>query len=321
MRCHGPSIFLSVLSPCGTPQVGDLVPLEQQSAANARRQLDLNVTSVAVLTAQLLRAFLAAPLHSEPAAGAGAAGAAGAGGAAEAGAEAGGAVAPPAATEDRTFVHAATRHAERRRAGLKQTPGAADTERTAPQRQRRRVTVVNISSVSAHQPYEHFSVYGTGKAARHMLVRCVAHEAELREAAWARRQQGEREQGRVQEREGGRGGEWSAGFECTPPFAVVRAMSYAPGAINTEMQVSGAGQVGMVDLRPKMGTYTFGTVGRITSLLALWCTKGICKGQRDLWDVCHGTDGGRIEPMGTAMCGPKTQAVCWTRMAVGVLAA
>ncbi len=233
------------------------MPLEQQSAANARRQLDLNVTSVAVLTAQLLRAFLAAPLHSEPAAGGSAAAGAGA---AEAGAEAGGTVAPltAQAAEDAGVEQHEPRQAERRQAGLEQTAGAAETGHRAPQRQRRRVTMVNISSVSANQPYEHFSMYGTGKAARHMLVRCVAHEAELREAAWARGQQGEGEQGergqgRGQEREEGRGGEGSAGGGCTPPFAVVRAMSFAPGAINTEMQVGGVGPVGVVDLRAEGG--------------------------------------------------------------------
>lgn len=110
---------------------------------------------------------------------------------------------------------------------------------------RRQISVVNISSVSVDQPYEHFSLYGMGKAARHMVVRCLAHEAALREEAHAGRGGG----GAVSSAAGtgvtggsgaGVGASAAAGAggdRTAQPLARLRALSYAPGAIDTEMQV------------------------------------------------------------------------------------
>ncbi len=85
----------------------------------------------------------------------------------------------------------------------------------------REVRVVSISSVSSSAPYECFSVYGAGKAARLALTRTLAREAELVHNPWAEAQRSAA---------GGAGGDQGG-----PPS--IRTLSYAPGALDTEMQV------------------------------------------------------------------------------------
>ncbi|PNH05063.1 hypothetical protein TSOC_008722 [Tetrabaena socialis] len=120
------------------------------------------------------------------------------------------------------------------------------------EQQRRTVTIVNISSVSAQLPYGHFSLYGMGKAARHMLVRSIAHEAALREseveaaaaaaapapAAAPSPAEAGSSGGAASAygAEAGAAGTTGPGLARPPPLARVRALSYAPGAIDTEMQ-------------------------------------------------------------------------------------
>lgn len=211
--------------------MGDLAPLELQGLANMRAQLDLNVTSFAYLTARLLGEVLG------PAQGAGGGGVhssssgGGEGGrsstahlqSAAAGA-AGDAVGPPpgsgaAAT---SAVPSSEPSIDNGRGDV--AGGDADSGRPTPT-PTQAVTIVNISSVSAHLPFEHFSVYGAGKAARHMLIRCVALEAQQREVAAA----ADATAASAPASAGGRG--------ALPPPRV-RALSYAPGAIDTEMQAA-----------------------------------------------------------------------------------
>jgi NAD(P)-dependent dehydrogenase (short-subunit alcohol dehydrogenase family) len=78
------------------------------------------------------------------------------------------------------------------------------------------LTVVNISSVSADKPYEAFGVYAAGKAARAMLTATLAREAELLH-------------NHTHQHEGQR------------RSPTIRALSYAPGALDTDMQVRGHG--------------------------------------------------------------------------------
>ncbi|EFJ43277.1 hypothetical protein VOLCADRAFT_96616 [Volvox carteri f. nagariensis] len=232
-----PSAYTHVLLVHNAGQVGDLVPLELQVLANIRRQTDLNVTSFAHLTAAVLRTFLYTPRLEPP---------------------------PVPASAD-----AATEASEP--TSSQQPPGQQHSQQPQPpgqqqqqqdrqdhqSRQRRVITIVNISSVSVDQPYEHFSLYGMGKAARHMIVRSVAHEAALRETgglvetAAAAAKGASAAAAAAAAAVGGAPLQW----ECSPgnttggggggggglqPAAVarVRALSYAPGAIDTEMQAA-----------------------------------------------------------------------------------
>ncbi|KAI8474539.1 MAG: hypothetical protein J3K34DRAFT_492790 [Monoraphidium minutum] len=60
-----PSAYASVLLVHNAGQTGDLVPAWEQSAHNIRRQVDLNVTSPAVISAAVMRAFMGSPVCCE----------------------------------------------------------------------------------------------------------------------------------------------------------------------------------------------------------------------------------------------------------------
>ncbi|GLI62512.1 hypothetical protein VaNZ11_005168, partial [Volvox africanus] len=275
------SAYTHVLLVHNAGQVGDLVPLEHQSLANIRRQTDLNVTSFAHLTAAVLRSFLNAPMQPAPAE--------------SEGCNEGATVAARAVSQQ---VHhpgteraGASRAAEGDRQPDLQAPrpetlgtetsvacgdsavqlgtdiaGASPAAEAAPNpsresQQRRVITIVNISSVSVDQPYEHFSLYGMGKAARHMIIRSIAHEAALREAelasvavaaaAAAATEEEEKEKEAKAVLQGGTApllprtpspSQDSLGSDTrhnpAAKVARVRALSYAPGPIDTEMQAA-----------------------------------------------------------------------------------
>ena len=68
---------------------------------------------------------------------------------------------------------------------------------------RRKVTVVNVSSLAATSPFEYWSLYCAGKSARDMFHKCIAHEAEKRGL-----------------------------------HSQVRVLNYAPGPLDTRMQAA-----------------------------------------------------------------------------------
>lgn len=104
------------------------------------------------------------------------------------------------------------------------------------------LTIVNISSVSWCRAYETFGVYSAGKAARHMLlVATPALEADMfhpPNAGPADTDQG------VQGGDGhgnghkGDGGSARSNGGSAAKGPKVRALSYAPGAIDTDMQAA-----------------------------------------------------------------------------------
>lgn len=116
------------------------------------------------------------------------------------------------------------------------------------------ILVVNVSSVSATQPYEAFSVYAAGKSARLMLARTLAREAELLHNPSARQvqqqdsNQAAHAQHGSQEQGSSLGGESTS--SCSEAISsshsrqlgsmpVILSLSYAPGALDTDMQVGG----------------------------------------------------------------------------------
>ncbi|KAG2449631.1 hypothetical protein HYH02_005164 [Chlamydomonas schloesseri] len=229
-----PAAYTHVLLVHNAGQVGDLLPIEDQSLPNMRRQTDLNVTSFTALTAAVLRAFLHTPVVTPDL-------------------TTGCAAAAAAATTTSAAACAAAAAA----AGSNPDPGR-QAQRQGTQvaaGPRRQVSVVNISSVSVDQPYEHFSLYGMGKAARHMVIRCLAHEAALREEAHAVRygssssssssssnNNDSNNNGSADTNGSSLGGSLEGGHAAAPPppppLARLRALSYAPGAIDTEMQAA-----------------------------------------------------------------------------------
>ncbi|KAG2492100.1 hypothetical protein HYH03_009592 [Edaphochlamys debaryana] len=249
-----PAAYSHVLLIHNAGQVGDLLPLEHQSLANMRRQTDLNVTSFTYLTAAVLRAFLPGHVDDSPDA---AAPLRAATAAAQPDAPS---PSPPASTTSSPSsspsapgpsgcpdaFNSQTSESTGTSSDTCSPQEASDASASPPQhghtgvrRRRRLITVVNISSVSVDQPYEHFSLYGMGKAARHMIVRSIAHEADLRE----------RGDGAAAAAAGnGSGAEAAESYKAAAeeeeeeedagPWARVRALSYAPGAIDTEMQAS-----------------------------------------------------------------------------------
>ncbi|GIL62972.1 hypothetical protein Vafri_17149 [Volvox africanus] len=276
------SAYTHVLLVHNAGQVGDLVPLEHQSLANIRRQTDLNVTSFAHLTAAVLRSFLNAPMQPAPVTGG--MESEGCSEGATVGARPVGQQIHQPGMEHAGGSRAAEDHRQPDMQGPRpEAPGtgtsgtcgdsavqlgidtaaasvaaAAAPNPSRESQQRRVITIVNISSVSVDQPYEHFSLYGMGKAARHMIVRSIAHEAALREAelpsvamaaaAAAMDKEEEADKAILQ------GGTAPLLPTTSSPFheslksatihnpatktARVRTLSYAPGAIDTEMQAA-----------------------------------------------------------------------------------
>ncbi|KXZ46992.1 hypothetical protein GPECTOR_39g486 [Gonium pectorale] len=175
-----------------------------------RCQTDLNVTSFAHLTAAVLRAFLCVQ---------------------------------DLGTGGGSHAAAGHRRSPSFDAPAAQTRNPSTFTSPASPPPQRAITIVNISSVSVDQPYEYFALYGMGKAARHMIIRSVAHEASLREAEAAAAASGGScaavgaPHAGAPNRHGGAAAA-AAATGVSTACARVRALSYAPGAIDTEMQAS-----------------------------------------------------------------------------------